>query len=130
MQKAITEVFDKRGVTMKIKVDYVTNSSSEVFGVVLADSGIVGGLLAGLLALFSGCKVVSEDAAVTQPQTDSAIEDAASMAQQIAAGVLEDAKRQDEIVKDAYTEANDTLDAAQAALNRELDECKKNLGRV
>ena len=110
---------------MKIKVDYVTNSSSEVFGVVLADSGIVGALLAGLLALFQGCKVVSEDAAVTQPQPDSVIEDAGSMAQQIAAGVLEDAKRQDEIVKDAYTEANNTLDAAQAALKRELDECKK-----
>lgn len=110
---------------MKIKVDYVTNSSSEVFGVVAADSAVVGGLLAALLALLKGCTSVAQEAAVSGAKTAGVMDDAEKIAQEIAAAALEDAKRREEIVKDAYSEAQNTLDGAKEALERELDECKK-----
>ena len=98
--------------------------------------------MAALLGIFKGCAITVGDSdsesqngggggggggrpVNPHAETDSAIEDAESMAQQIAAAALEDAIRQDEIVKDAYAQAQSTLDSAQAALNRELDECRK-----
>ena len=46
---------------MKIKVDYVTNSSSEVFGVVIRDGLVVSGLIGWLLMLLNGCRAESEE---------------------------------------------------------------------
>jgi hypothetical protein len=46
---------------MKIKVDHVTNSSSEVFGVVLADSAVTVGLLFMLDSVINGYRSLSSD---------------------------------------------------------------------
>jgi len=96
-------------VDMKIKVDYVTNSSSEIFGIVLQDSGIVGLLLAGLLILFEGCQISAETEVLAKEQIHSTIVDTSAMAQQIAAAVEADAKRQEELAKGAYSEAENAL---------------------
>lgn len=118
---------------MKIKVDFVTNSSSEVFGVVLGNAAVVGGLLGWLSVLLSGCSTQTDDTesglikatTTTGSNTDNVIGDASSMAQEIAKAAYEDAKRQDEIVKDAYNEAQGALDSAKSALEKELAETQK-----
>jgi chromosome segregation ATPase len=110
---------------MKIKVDYVTNSSSEVFGVVAGDSAAVAGLIGVILDLFKGCKMTNGDTGGENIQTDGIVADSTEAAEQIAQAAFEDAKRQEEIIKGAYQEAGDTLDSAKKALEKELDECKK-----
>lgn len=110
---------------MKVKVDYITNSSSEVFGVVAGDTALVGGLMALILALFAGCKVESQTNEITMPATQDIVVDTSAMAESIAKGVMEDAKEQEKIVKDAYTEAEGTLDSAKTALENELSETQK-----
>lgn len=110
---------------MKIKVDYVTNSSSEVFGVVASDTALVGGLIALILALFAGCKVESQTNEVTAPATKDVVDDVSGMAESIAKGVMQDAQEQEKIVKDGYLEAESTLDSAKTALENELDETQK-----
>ena len=116
---------------MKIKVDFVTNSSSEVFGVVLADSATVAGLLAFLGILLSGCKEVSEappdeeGSSAPENETPDVLDEAETMAKKIANAALEDAKKQEQIVKDAYSEAQNALDSAKTALQNELDETQK-----
>lgn len=110
---------------MKIKVDYVTNSSSEIFGIVLQDSGIVGLLLAGLLILFEGCQISAETEVLAKEQIHSTIVDTSAMAQQIAAAVEADAKRQEELAKGAYSEAENALAQAHSTLERELEETKR-----
>lgn len=106
---------------MKIKVDHVTNSSSEAFGVVAADSAVVIGLGMALAALFKGCSFSKSNGDVES--VDSG--DAQSMADAIAKGVMEDAKKQEEIVNDAYTQAGGALDDAQSKLNAELEAVQK-----
>jgi hypothetical protein len=111
---------------MKIKVDFVTNSSSEVFGVVLGDSLLVGGILGGLAILLSGCKeIAAKGTGAPEIKQVEVAGDAEAIAQEIAKAALEDARKQEEIVKDAYREAQDTLDSARTALQKELDECRK-----
>lgn len=110
---------------MKIKVDYVTNSSSEIFGIVLQDSGIVGLFLAGLSILFEGCQISAETEVLAKEQIHSTIVDTSAMAQQIAAAVEADAKRQEELAKGAYSEAENALAQAHSTLERELEETKR-----
>jgi len=108
---------------MKIKVDHVTNSSSEAFGVVVADSALVIGAGLTLAALFKGCSMSKE----TTNDYVELVETGGSqeIADAIAKGVMEDAKKQEQIIKDAYVEAGKTLDDAQKALNNELDAVQK-----
>lgn len=110
---------------MKIKVDYVTNSSSEVFGVVAGNSAVAAALITMIAALFKGCQVEADNNSIREPQAQEVTADAGEVAQQIAKAAVEDAKQQEEIIKDAYNEASNTLDDAKTALERELDECKK-----
>ena len=110
---------------MKIKVDYVTNSSSEIFGIVLTDSGIVGLLLAALLGMFNACEISAENELLMKEQVHGTMVDTSTMAREIATAALEDSKRQEEIVKSAYQEAETALDTAQTTLQRELEETKK-----
>jgi len=111
---------------MKIKVDHVTNSSSEAFGVVIADSALVIGAGLTLAALFKGCSMSKE----SQSDYGDYVEpvetgNSQAMADAIAKGVMEDAQKQEQIVKDAYDEAGKALDDAQKALNSELDAVQK-----
>lgn len=110
---------------MKVKVDYVTNSSSEVFGVVVQDAALIGGLIAILAAAFEGCKIDSEIAAIKGPQAEDLGAEAEEIARVIADAALKDAERQDNIVSDAYKEAEDILDSAKSSLERELEELRK-----
>ena len=89
---------------MRIKVDYVTNSSSEVFGVVVGDSLLVGGLVGFLAALINGCRTQHKQKDVTETQTEDVMIDASTMAEQIAEAVSEDAEKQEQIVKGCINE--------------------------
>ncbi len=110
---------------MKIKVDYVTNSSSEVFGVVAGESAVASGLVGTLITLMKGCKNSSEGISGENIQTDGIVIDSTEAAEQLAQAAIDDAKRQEDIIKDAYKEAGDTLDSAKKTLEEELEECKK-----
>lgn len=122
---------------MKIKVDFVTNSSSEVFGVVAGSSAIVGALMISIEAMFRACREASQDdqegeqsgggsgSGGSGAETKEAPADIEDIAKTIAQAAVEDAKRQADIVKDAYNEAENTLDAAKNALEGELKEYKQ-----
>lgn len=107
---------------MKVKVDHVTNSSSEAFGIVVADSALVIGAGLTLAALFKGCSMSKENSSESGGGGGESVDtgEAQSIADAIAKGVLDDAKRQEEIVSDAYTQAGKALDDAQAKLDAEL----------
>jgi hypothetical protein len=113
-------------INMKIKVDYVTNSSSEVFGVVAGNSVILAILTAFLSGLVNGGQVQRDITDITAPQLEEINTDASSMAQEIAKAVAEDAKKQEQIIKDAYVEAKNTIDSVQSALEKELEEVNSN----
>lgn len=109
---------------MKIKIDYVTNSSSEVFGVVAGDTAAAAALITMIAVLFKGCKLSYENNEITEPQAEKVAVDASGIAEELANAVIKDAERQDNIVKDAYNEAENTLDSAKTALEQELGECR------
>jgi len=111
---------------MKIKVDHVTNSSSEVFGVVLADSAVTAGLLLMLDSVANSYRSMGSD----QKQNaffDEMMLESEKIATRVTDGVLEDARVNEKIVKDAYSEALTTLNKASSALSQEITEVKKNL---
>lgn len=110
---------------MKIKVDHVTNSSSEVFGVVLADSAVTVGLLLMLDSITNGYRSLSTDQ-VQDKLFDEMMLESEKIAARISEGVLEDARTQEKIVKDAYTEALSLLDKASSSLSQEMSQVKKN----
>jgi len=110
---------------MKIKVDHVTNSSSEVFGVVLADSAVAAGLMFMLDQVVTGLRVASPSTRSYAVQDDLMLmsEEAAS---RVAQGVSSDAREQEKIVKDAYSEALGTLNKASSALRDEQSKIQKD----
>jgi hypothetical protein len=110
---------------MKIKVDHVTNSSSEVFGVVLADSAVTVGLLFMLDSITNGYRSLSSDQ-VQDKLYDEMLLESEKIASRITEDVLEDARTQEKIVKDAYTEALSTLDKVSSSLSQEMSQVKKN----
>ena len=95
---------------MKIKVDFVTNSSSEVFGVVAGSSAIVGALMISIEAMFRACREASQDdqegeqsgggsgSGGSGAETKEAPADIEDIAKTIAQAAVEDAKRQADIV--------------------------------
>ncbi|KAF0226125.1 MAG: hypothetical protein FD133_425 [Erysipelotrichaceae bacterium] len=110
---------------MKIKVDHVTNSSSEVFGVVLADSAVTAGLLFMLDTLTTGYRSTN----MSQKQDelyDELMMESERMASRITEGVIDDARQQEKIVTDAYDEALSLLLKASKDLQSELSQTKKN----
>ncbi len=110
---------------MKIKVDHVTNSSSEVFGVVLADSAVTAGLLFMLDTLMTGYR--STNMSIKQDELyDELMMESERMASRITEGVIDDAHQQEKIVTDAYDEALSLLSKAAKDLQSELAQTKKN----
>jgi len=110
---------------MKIKVDHVTNSSSEVFGVVLADSAVVAGLMFMLDSVVTGMKASAPLSKPSGIQEDfmRITEEAAS---RVTEGVLSDAREQEKIVKDAYAYALDPLNKAASVLKEEAAKAQKD----
>jgi len=97
---------------MKIKVDFVTNSSSESFGVVLADT-------AGTM-LASGALLVAVSSA-----KQLLFGDASAIAQEIADAVGEEADYQRGVVMEGYREAEAILAGEAEKLKAEFDEYQK-----
>jgi len=110
---------------MKIKVDHVTNSSSEVFGVVLADSAVTAGLLLMLDSVTNAYRSMRPDQR-QEALYDEMMMESEKVASRITDGILEDARVQEKIVKDAYSEALSTLNNASSALSSEMAHVKKN----
>ena len=109
---------------MKIKVDHVTNSSSEVFGVVLADSAVVAGLMFMLDSVVTGMKA---SAPLSKPSgmTEDFMRITEEAASRVTEGVLSDAREQEKIVKDAYAYAQDPLNKATSVLKEEAAKAQK-----
>jgi len=110
---------------MKIKIDHVTNSSSEVFGVVLADSAVAAGLVFMLDAVSNTIRMSGPAQQIDELQSERIL-DAEKIASRVTEGVLEDARTQEKIVKDAYTDALSTLNTATSGLQTEISKIKKD----
>jgi len=93
---------------MKIRVDHVTNSSSESFAIVLVDTAAT---LVGTGAATMAINAVKQ----------ALIGDASQIAKQIAGTVSGEAAVQADIIMDGYTEAETVLDSETSALKSEID---------
>jgi len=109
---------------MKIKIDHVTNSSSEVFGVVLADSAVVAGLMFMLDSVVTGMKA-SAPMAKSSGMPEEFMRITEEAASRVTEGVLSDAREQEKIVKAAYAHALDPLNKAASALKAEAAKIQK-----
>lgn len=116
---------------MKIKIDFVTNSSSEVFGIVAGSAAAAAGISVILEALFKACRDQSEtkeeygaDSSGGYGEIIDAPSDAEDIAKTIAEAALEDAKRQENVIKNSYTEAEKALDTVESEYQKEIDEYK------
>jgi len=110
---------------MKIKVDHVTNSSSEVFGVVLADSAVVASLMFMLDTVVTGINA-SAPLKKTDTMPEEMFNEAERAASRVTEGVLSDAREQEKIIKDAYTEALGTLNKASSAISNAMSKAQKD----
>lgn len=115
---------------MKIKIDFVTNSSSEVFGIVAGSAAAAAGISVILEALFKACRDQSEKEEYAEDSLDgyrevvNAPSDAEDIAKTIADAALADARRQEDIIKNSYTEAEKALDTVESEYQKEFDEYK------
>jgi len=97
---------------MKIKIDFVTNSSSENFGIVLVDTASTMIAAGAVTAMINAAKGML-------------LGDAASEAREIAEAVAKDAELQLEALKEGYTEAERVLEEESRKLTTELERIKK-----
>ncbi|MDH7478930.1 MAG: hypothetical protein QHH02_02850, partial [Syntrophomonadaceae bacterium] len=97
---------------MKIKIDFVTNSSSESFGIVLIDTASTMIAAGALMVMVNSAK-------------EMLLGDAASAAREIAEAVDKEADWQKEAVMEGYTEAEKLLDEESKRLASELEQLKK-----
>ncbi|MBS3985839.1 MAG: hypothetical protein KGZ66_09625 [Selenomonadales bacterium] len=102
---------------MKVKIDFVTNSSSESFGIVAIDTVASVVSAGGLLVLIEAAKGM-----LSGSLQGSALSDAQSMAQEIAAGAESEADFQEAAVMEGYSEAEKTIDSEAAQIQKEIDE--------
>ncbi|MCL4425882.1 MAG: hypothetical protein M1299_13035 [Firmicutes bacterium] len=98
---------------MRIKIDFITNSSSENFGVVLVDTAATMAATGAFTVLASSIKDIF---------TLGAAQDAAK---EIAEAVAADAKKQIETLLNSYDEAEKMLDGERNKILSELDSLKK-----
>lgn len=97
---------------MKVKVDFVTNSSSESFGVVAIDTAATIVATGGLTIMVNAAR-------------DLILGGAAEAAQEVAEAVRKDAEWQEQAVKEGYSEAERMIDSERRELERELAEFRQ-----
>ncbi|NSW91871.1 MAG: hypothetical protein HPY74_14580 [Firmicutes bacterium] len=97
---------------MKIKIDFVTNSSSESFGIVLVDTAST------LIA--TGAITVMANAV-----KEMLIGDTVDVAEKIAEAVGQEAEYQSKAIMEGYSEAEKNLEEERKSLASQLEEIKK-----
>jgi hypothetical protein len=115
---------------MKIKVDHVTNSSSEVFAVVVQDSLVVGGLVAGMTALFNAHRLQFSHSDLTLPQMLDMNHASGDYAKLLTQAMVEDAKANESTMKEAFDQSLTMIEETQLRLRQELqatNQLKKRL---
>jgi hypothetical protein len=105
---------------MKIKVDHVTNSSSEVFAVVVQDSLVVGGLVAGMTALFNAHRLQFSNSDLTLPQMVDLNQASHETAKLMTHAMIEDAKANETTMNEAFDQSLSMIEDAQLRLRQEL----------
>lgn len=97
---------------MKVRIDFVTNSSSESFGVVVIDTIATIGATGAALVLIESAK-------------QALMGDTEKIAQEIADAVAEDAQNQTQNALDAYSEAEKIINGELGSLQGEMAELSK-----
>lgn len=97
---------------MKIRIDFVTNSSSESFGVVVVDTIATISTTGAALVLVESAK-------------QALMGDSAKIAQEIAKAVEADAQSQSQHVLDSYSEAENIINKELSNLQNEMAELSK-----
>ncbi len=97
---------------MKIRIDFVTNSSSESFGVVVVDTIATISTTGAALVLIESAK-------------QALMGDSAKIAQEIAKAVEADAENQSQHVLDSYSEAENIINKELSNLQNEMAELSK-----
>lgn len=110
---------------MKIKVDHVTNSSSEVFAVVVQDSVVVGTLVAGMTALFNAYRLQFSHSDLTLPQMLDLNEASTEYAKAMTQAMIEDARSNEATMREAFDVALPMLEETKARLTQELQVLKQ-----
>lgn len=105
---------------MKIKVDHVTNSSSEVFAVVVQDSLVVGGLVAGMTALFNAHRLQFSHSDLTLPQMVGLNQASRDYAKLLTQAMIEDAKANESTMNEAFDQSLAMIEETQLRLRQEL----------
>ena len=105
---------------MKIKVDHVTNSSSEVFAVVVQDSLVVGTLVAGMTALFNAHRLQFSHSDLTLPQMDDLNQASSEYAKLLTQAMVEDAQARQGALQEAFDQTFPMIEETQARLTQEL----------
>jgi hypothetical protein len=97
---------------MKVRIDFVTNSSSESFGVVVVDTIATIGATGAALVLIESAK-------------QALVGDSTKIAQEIADAVAQDALNQTQNALDAYSEAEKIINGELGSLQGEMAELSK-----
>ena len=97
---------------MKVRIDFVTNSSSESFGVVVVDTIATIGATGAALVMIESAK-------------QALMGDSAKVAKELAEAVAKDAENQEQKALDAYSEAEKIINGELGNLQTEMSELQK-----
>lgn len=110
---------------MKIKVDHVTNSSSEVFGVVVTDSAVTLTLMFMLDQALEGIRMTAPSEQSRQ-LSDEVVLECEKAADRVASGVMADARQQEKIVTDAYQASLTELGKVRTEITNAMSQAQKD----
>ena len=97
---------------MKVRIDFVTNSSSESFGVVVVDTIATIGATGAALVMIESAK-------------QALMGDSAKVAKELAEAVAKDAQNQEQNALDAYSEAEKIINGELGNLQNEMSDLQK-----